>query len=428
MYGKEGMFMDNSGDYHAIDKSIISMLFATGVAPDSVEVIGSSTIPVWNIDEGGEAFIESATVKVDKSAYDATDNYISAVGLGALTAGDYNFYKDHPLVTENGILPEHFLQVIHGLVAPWGLGLTRVWVPRGTELSNNLAVFAEVLGCNFMAVLDKKTTNQEFAKETDRDDGDVNDEYAFMYADKPNMACIVLYEDGKTNFTGPRDKIKDSWTMAVTVGRVDSANNKYSQLEKFADLKTFNGIERKVKRKLSAWGCKVRGQTITQRNAEMMSNARNSSAGNNGKVLQLPSGTKKKTECPVCEEQTATNGIITWCLMCDWVDDPNDELGLQAEKTQCPFCCEVLTARGVCITCGFSTNDWSPSVLYKCPKHDSSTFYTRRRVSESGEAVYVCAECLEENNMSLEEFNEREMDHFPTLLKEKQSSMPAHLY
>jgi len=415
-----GYVMDNEGTLYEISEMQGDALTHGKVQPVGESYKGDKGYPIWQIDENGERYTTSTTYysnTVNSCVYDAVKKYVEAMGLGTLTHGDKKFFTSHPRVNTDGVNKANVLAVSQGLIVPWGLGITRVFVPKLSSLGDQHLEFANALGVNPMGLSNYSTSNQEFLEFFDIDryseEGrSMLERYRFEFVDKPNGPCVVMvsssavvntsksHKKGQTNvggnwsstvhglghadFVGPRDGLAAKWQIAFQIGRLPEYND--NNINRYEDVTiAFAGElkdkpEPKASKKLSTWNSIVGGKTINTWDNEKRgvvwrgssdsggwSASQSKKNGGSGhtdispaKQLELIRGAGRTSigPCPKCNGRTHTVEGMNYCLQCDWYKDTltehtNDVKGSDKEDSS-----------GVCPFCygslasdGICTND-----------------------------------------------------------------------
>jgi len=246
---------------------------------------GKKEVPVYIIDK--EVWTSKKKTKPTPNAcvYNATKEYMEAMRLGTLTSGDKTWFNEHPHTESSGVGAGFALSVIHGLVVPWGAGISRVWVPKNSALTEDQRRFLGALGCNPLGVLDHATSNDEFVEAmgfSAEDARSILGMCRFEFADYPEKPCIVLSAYGSTSapakanngnvvvygvnvsgemghatVAGPRDFIGgDNWQIACRVDELDKINYLNGALD---GLDGYEPQEATEIKELSLFACTIGG-------------------------------------------------------------------------------------------------------------------------------------------------------------------------
>ena len=164
-------------------------------------------------------------------AFDASESYMKHHLGMCLDESDRLWYKSHPVTVSNG-LPQHYtLTVLHDLVAPYGLGIKKVYVKRGSGPSEEQKIWWDVLGVNPIARSTQLCSNDEFLDEQSGGDPEVRRMLAesigpmnFDYVDEiPGGAIICQGSNfgGHASYKGPR-AVPTGWTIGLTLDRLEN--------------------------------------------------------------------------------------------------------------------------------------------------------------------------------------------------------------
>jgi hypothetical protein len=81
-------------------------------------------------------------------AYDATEKYLkNLLGVG-LDSTDSSWYKAHPLTESSGLPEQHTITVLNDLVKPYGIGVSKVYILKGSSANEEQLAWMECLGHN----------------------------------------------------------------------------------------------------------------------------------------------------------------------------------------------------------------------------------------------------------------------------------------
>jgi len=461
----EGLLLDQNGELHELTPTPTKALLSGGVEPIMYVEIDKEQLPVWKTDTGGDAYIKTTMPTVNDCVYRAIKKFVEALGLGSLTPGDEKFFKTHPRVNSDGVAKANVLAVSHGLVVPWGLGITRVWVPRLSSLGEQHLEFARALGMNPKAMVDYSTSNAELLKLLEIDEYsqqamEINEAFRFEFVDTPPGPCIVMLSNygssakktggvtvqgqwsstvagmGHADFVGPRDALYGNWQIAFRIGRLpvyadDGAINRYRDVEL-----AFDADELKTKtdslRTFSVWNSVVGGKTIntwdnmtrqgrpagtTPPTKAAKTTAKPQTAPKNGKdtdKVQIVPRAKTAPEmipCPDCGGMTTIVDGITYCLSCNWyVDSEEKEAGV---KEVCPICYTTMDDDGeTCLNkdCGFVQSEWDESTYFVCSIHGIPLMF-RRDKGDKTSYTYVCPDCMFVEDVALGRYEADDRSH-----------------
>lgn len=462
-----GFLVDNNGVIHDMTSTAADALLDAGVEPLSMRVQTDGTqLPMWKIDEGGERYYV-ITQTYNDCVFRATKTYMESLGIGTLTDGDKEFFEDHPRVTTEGVDRANVLCVVHGLVVPWGLGITRVYVPKLSTLGDQHREFAKALGMNPKAMTDNNTSNEDFIDmlelEPDSEQAKfIRETYRFEFvAEPPLRPCIVMlgnwnkgkgkddkpktgganvngkwtttsYGMGHADFVGPRDALHGEWQIAIEIGKQPEYAidiNKYANIKVAFDKEEL-AINKDGRTRLSIWSSLIQGKSVTDWQKEVRERAIPiqptgytsalvpAEAGRppiNGSAhkseLSIPQATKN--QCPECGGPTATVENFEYCLMCNWVIDFLEGI--------CPFCYgDIVNMKCETEGCGYNTINWIESTTFYCQAHNVPLFFRlldKEHIKEGGNVYcYACPECLYADNTLLGDFYKEGQSHDETMV------------
>lgn len=436
-----GYLVDENDRYWPISRYLEETLSAH-FDPDGFKERGDEKLPFWKIDNGGAVYTK-ASKNPNACVYNATKKYIEAMSLGTFTLGDKDFFVDHPGVTGDGVDRANVLGVAHGLLIPWGLGISRVWVPKMSAVGDQEREFMTALGCNPMAILDAETSNEEFILQMELDPGSevadfIRKSNRFEFSNYPRgPAVIMLSYSGtvapKTNvvgqwanagyggighaeFIGPRDRINTTWHIAFSVDRLENiAYHNGSDLDRYATLDSFKeqiAAQDRIYRDLSPWACTVHGEKVStlKKPVEKPVVVTYPSTGAGTAIVKhvapaTPTAREKELgKCPDCGQYVNEISGIVYCLTCNWYDDIEES----DKSHECPFCTGSLLW-GKCDTCEYDELEWIESSMFKCKIHGNNMLYFSPRGATS--EVWVCPSCTEENPAYAEDFIAGRLSH-----------------
>jgi len=168
-------------------------------------------------------------------AYNATNDYMQHWLGMKLDRDDREWYKLNDMCTKDGLQQQYTFTVLHQLIEPYGLGISRILVPRNTRRFEDYHPFIASLGCNPFFLVDGSTTNEEalekmFPDESKRDEmrEKMFSMWRFECADEPLKGAVTMRQFGMTsvghnggsNYFGPRSKMSaDGWHMSIKMDR-----------------------------------------------------------------------------------------------------------------------------------------------------------------------------------------------------------------
>lgn len=211
----------------------------TGTAPvphsfvcDGVQYIGHLTDTQWakllgesTMDEQGRIILHKVKTKrmsrtVQCCAYEAANNFIQAMLGGKLEVGDKDWYQNHPLVEPSGLPQNVAVTLINDLVAPYGIGVSEVFLPIGSVVAED---WKPVLGVNPLANLDNSTSDEEYEKLF----GESAEQFKLRFQSGSPCGAIVMYRasgnhasgGGHAEFIPPRGRVRD-YVLALRLARL----------------------------------------------------------------------------------------------------------------------------------------------------------------------------------------------------------------
>ena len=457
----EGYLVDNDGVMHELTTQSAKALRGN-VEPSMTT--GDEKLPVWTTDKGGDRYTTSGMPKVNDCVYRAVKKFVESLGLGTLTTGDEKFFRTHPRVNGDGVNKANVLAVSHGLVVPWGLGITRVWVPKMSSLGEQHLEFAKALGVNPMALATYDYSNEDLITELgldkySEDAATIRDTFRFEFVDEPAGPCVVMLSNwtggkssttvktgganisgkwsstthgmGHADFVGPRDGLYGNWQIAFQIGRLPTyADNSINRYQEVSEAFTPEEIAAKKNshRTFSVWQSIVDGKSLnewdrgskTVQYPSTYTPAATKPKGGNGAAASSTAAIITKaggsvSACPDCKGMVAEVDGVKYCLACDWYEDAEEEAAGVSIEEICPICyTKVFADTKKCKneTCNYDPKDWQVSDYFVCKEHGYALeFHKFKRLGDRGEFVYVCGECLFASGMSLVEYMEKGMTH-----------------
>lgn len=207
-------------------------------------------------------------------AFDATQEFISNNLGKKMAESDKNWYKAHPRTTQAGLPQDVTLTVLQDLVAPYNLGVSRVWMPKNVSAFEETKPWQEALGINPKAAVDRDTSNWEFALLMAGGDEaaaaemypEINEKYRFEYVDYlPEVPRVAMVGSsgtswasgmGHASYYGPRQDVA-GWKIALQYDNL-------RDIEYYAKPPSL-GYEAVKETVLNFWQSKANnGQTIQQ--------------------------------------------------------------------------------------------------------------------------------------------------------------------
>jgi len=444
-----GYLLDLSGSYHSLSKFAAESLLA-GTDPDMTT--GDEKIPVWKIDKDGERYITvtQGHRHVNSCVFDAVKECMQSLGIGTLTPGDKTFFVNHPRVSTDGVNKANVLGVAHGLAVAWGVGITRVFVPKLSALGDQLVEFATALGVNPLALQNYNMSNDDFISEMSLDDETaqtIKKMCRFEFVDIPEKPCVIMMSSSSTvkksggttvggqwssttsgvghaDFIGPRDFVSKNWKIAFQLGplqeyaEVDGKSiNRYSDINLAFDKAELAAIE-KSHEKVSVWSSIVHGKSVNEwdrlHKPKTWSQSKYVKAEHgdkkNGAATQGKPATIIKDSCSVCGGMVARLDEVSYCLLCDWYEDDTERENDVSEV--CPMCYGALTTDQICKNdgCGYDAAEVFESAYFICSKHKTPLYFINE--GPQIKSKYVCPDCLiSDEKVGLKTFRENGLTH-----------------
>jgi len=124
--------------------------------------------------------------------YTATMEYISARWGRKLDDSDRRWLAKHPLATDAGIPQEYTITAIQQLVAPYGMRVSCVRIRAGAlVLGDQNMQWAQALGCNPLALSDRRTSNADAATAFGMEQSAASALWRLEFSDTPLPGSIV---------------------------------------------------------------------------------------------------------------------------------------------------------------------------------------------------------------------------------------------
>lgn len=222
------------------------------------------------IPKGGAAFKYATKTGVACCGYDATNEYLGHMFGVSLDHADRIWYANHPKVESMGVPNSEMFSVLHGLVVPYGFGISRVIVKKGLSIvSEDFELWKEILGTNPMASLDSCVSNKEYIENVSAGNKELKEllekdliKMRWEYMDKKSLPqeafavfCSVAANTpnamggGHASYKSPRNTPGD-WIVAVQFDRL--SNITYANLPK----KDFTKYSMEHLKVLDVWASK----------------------------------------------------------------------------------------------------------------------------------------------------------------------------
>jgi len=184
------------------------------------------------------ARFSKTTKEVLCCAFDATNEYMQTMGFGKLGFAARTWYKAHPKTVSSGLPAAFTFSTLNELVAPYGLGISRIFIKKGLAAWEDTKAWEEILGVNPAASMDKTVSNADFidmmgGPEMAAMAGyNVND-WRLEYVDNvpsdiPRVGMAgasggFASGGGHASFYEPRQPMTN-WTMALQYDRIENCN------------------------------------------------------------------------------------------------------------------------------------------------------------------------------------------------------------
>lgn len=393
-------------------------------------------LPVFVVDKDGEAWRTSTRSYVNKCVYDALNACRMAFGYGSFAPSDEAYFRDHPLVDTGGVQRSGVLNVAHALLEPWGLGISKVYLPKETPMSPLHVRFAELLKMNPMAIGDRRTSNEEFAdflKESGMDDGEISkfvSQFNWEYVDKPKLPAVIMYSHGDAkgiagnvpdvgdavvkahvkvptsspgghaSFYGPRDNVPSGWKIAIKIARINELSYDTSSLN---DIVNEEGAGTKV---LDIANCKFDGKKQSQHRSTKVTTYKGGQVtragvwqGYNQGQAGNESGNNGNS---AAYSPNAINMIITGTEI-------KQRLNVQ-DNQSCLICGgEIVTSPSgiseTCVDCTWDSQRYAESTFVDCSKHGTPMYFDKYDLKGTkGTPPYFCPICVGDEGLDVFSF------------------------
>lgn len=181
--------------------------------------------------------------------FQGTKSYMQNMFGGSIGSDDETWYRGHPLTEQGGLPKCYTLTVGDALVRPYNLGISEVWLRKGTPLSDEHLIWQQILGINPAAAADSTTTDDEWEAQQlsylEHMPEDQHEEFRvhvaaqkagfkFHYTDVlPTNRALVTMESGfagpgagggggHATYRGPRSDRNFAWEEAVAYDRIEN--------------------------------------------------------------------------------------------------------------------------------------------------------------------------------------------------------------
>ena len=210
-----------------------------------------------------------AVPKVQMCAYHATEDYLKSLLGVTLSYEDQVWFASHPLVNEMGLPQKYTVTVLNDLVKPYGIGISNIYVVKGSAINEELIKWQAVLGCNPKAKQSSQYSNADYIREISGGNKELikaftkqfKDQFNFEYVETPVMPAVVFTDTGSANlsfavggghssYCAPRARIQNvNWKLALKFDWLDKIQHKYKQ-----EPPTYNH-ENKLNLTLDVYNC-----------------------------------------------------------------------------------------------------------------------------------------------------------------------------
>jgi len=187
--------------------------------------------------------------KVQMCAYHATEDYLKSLLGVTLSYEDQVWFASHPLVNEMGLPQKYTVTVLNDLVKPYGIGISNIYVAKGSAINEELVTWQAVLGCNPKAKQSSQYSNADYIQEISGGNEELiktfsyqfKDKFNFEYVDTPVMPAVVFTTTGSANlsfavggghssYCAPRARVQNAnWKLALKFDWLDKIQYKYKQ-------------------------------------------------------------------------------------------------------------------------------------------------------------------------------------------------------
>ena len=187
--------------------------------------------------------------RVQMCAYHATEEYLKSLLGVTLSYEDQVWFASHPLVNEMGLPQKYTVTVLNDLVKPYGIGVSHIYVAKGSAINEELIAWQAVLGCNPKAKQSSQYSNADYIREISGESEELikaftqqfRDKFNFEYVDTPTMPAVVFTTTesvnlsfasggGHSSYCAPRARIHNAnWKLAIKFDWLDKIQHKYKQ-------------------------------------------------------------------------------------------------------------------------------------------------------------------------------------------------------
>jgi len=196
-----------------------------------------------------KAHYKYAVPKVQMCAYHATEDYLKSLLGVTLSHEDRIWFASHPLVNEMGLPQKYTVTVLNDLVKPYGIGVSNIYVVKGSAINEELTKWQAVLGCNPKAKQSSQYSNTDYVREISGGNEELikaftrqfKDKFNFEYVETPTMPAVVFTATGNaslsfagggghSSYCAPRAELHSSdWKLALKFDWLDKIQHRYKQ-------------------------------------------------------------------------------------------------------------------------------------------------------------------------------------------------------
>jgi len=187
--------------------------------------------------------------KVQMCAYHATEEYLKSLLGVTLSYEDQVWFASHPLVNGMGLPQKYTVTVLNDLVKPYGIGVSHIYVAKGSAINEELTQWQAILGCNPKAKQSSQYSNADYIREISGGNEELiktftsqfKDRFNFEYVETLVMPAVVFTTTGSvslsfagggghSSYCAPRAKIHNAdWKLALKFDWLDKIQHKYKQ-------------------------------------------------------------------------------------------------------------------------------------------------------------------------------------------------------
>lgn len=317
--------------------------------------------------------------------YSATQDYIQARWGRKLDDSDRRWLARHPLATDSGIPQEYTVTAIQQLVAPYGMKVSKVRIRAGAlVLGDQVMQWAQALGCNPMALADRKTSNAQAAELMGMDLSMADQLWRLEFSDVPLPGSIVGERGwssgagvqvgsfgGHARYLAPRASAGD-WFVSVQLAPI-------SEVEYLCAAPDPEYVERKGAPTLQlAKIVDANGELIAVRDGNKWRAWQDIKAGVPSTPDPVPVPVVQQAATPPVSKQPVP---FTHAFTCELCEKPCEEIDRCYERTNID----------VCIDC--AVDAWDGIQCPEC-QHEPRWFEIPYPLAMTGESFeYQCQSC-----------------------------------